>query len=199
LVIKPKTNEKVYTNIKDLITNKCTYCHSIKPNQLSGYSKPPRSITFDNEKEINNNIVKIKAVVADRSMPTGSITLNPSERTLIEKWTLNNQPVTTEKPPVVVKTAAEIITRKCAYCHSKTPDAASGYTKAPERLTFDSEKEMITEYDSIKEVIENNTMPINNITLTAQERITIIAWCNKQAQEEESKPIWSKIIRKLTP
>lgn len=198
-VIKAKTNEKVYTNIKDLVTAKCTYCHSIKPNHLSGYSKPPRNITFDTIQEVNNSITKIKSVVMDRSMPTGSIILSPSERELIEKWTLNNQPVNTEKPTVIVKTAPEIITRKCAYCHSATPDAASGYTKAPERLTFDNEKEMITEYDSIKEVIENNTMPINNITLTAQERITVIAWCNKQAQEEANKPIWSKIIRKLTP
>jgi uncharacterized membrane protein len=55
-----KTDDLDSSAVVALITKKCTSCHSINPKADSGYTKAPKSLTFDTIQEINVSITKIK-------------------------------------------------------------------------------------------------------------------------------------------
>ncbi|MFN4149846.1 MAG: hypothetical protein ACK4IX_02800, partial [Candidatus Sericytochromatia bacterium] len=133
----------------EIVTNKCTYCHSLTPNQASGRTKAAAGITFDTQSEIEAQMDLIKKVTfTTRSMPTGSITMTDEERSVIGLYGVNEVIVPKK---LEVKDAPSIITRKCTYCHSTTPDPDSGYKRAPEGFTLDSVDEMIAHSDDIYE------------------------------------------------
>ncbi|MFN8671953.1 MAG: hypothetical protein U0457_07720 [Candidatus Sericytochromatia bacterium] len=192
----PSTELDKNNPINKIIIQRCAYCHSITPNSASGYTKAPRNIIFDSDKEINDNSDLIKKVVADKSMPIGNISMPDNERDIIKNWVLNNSNSVTQNTPKI-KLATDIITQKCTYCHSANPDPSSGYTKAPKNRTYDSIQEMEADHDDIGDVVYRQKMPIKGITMTTQERNIIVAWADEKEKEEEQKPFWSRLIGKL--
>lgn len=185
LVTQPVTEIKT---AQDVITKKCAYCHATTPDPASGYAKAPMSITFNSEQEMLSNISKInQSALVNKSMPIGNITLTDTERTSISDWIKANSATN----PVVVKTKTpiELITEKCAYCHATTPDPSSGYTKPPKRVVFDTEKEITDSHNSIHSTIQKKEMPINNITMTDQERAIVLQWAEK-IEADEKKQSW---------
>ncbi|MFN8672018.1 MAG: hypothetical protein U0457_08045 [Candidatus Sericytochromatia bacterium] len=168
----------------ELVTNKCTYCHSIKPNIDSGYKAPPRNITFDSQKEIESQMDIIKKVTfIDKSMPVGKITMSDEERNIIGLF--GNQTQVSNK--LEIKDAPNIITRKCSYCHSSSPDKSSGYSFAPEGFSLDSTQDMINKAKSIKkETIIKRSMPINPVTMTEEEREIVKKWLDTQVSSSSN-------------
>lgn len=162
----------------EVVTNKCTVCHSIKPTD-TGRTKAAAGITFDSEKEILAQMDMIKKVTfTNRSMPTGKITMTDDERNVIGLF--GNQAQATPVK-LEIKDAPSVITRKCASCHSLTPDPTSGYTSAPEGFKVDSQQEMISQAREIKkETFTKRSMPVGNITITEEERSIIASWCDQQ-------------------
>lgn len=184
----PVSQQTQVSTATDTITKKCTYCHATTPDSSSGYSTAPMSITFNSEQEMLSNISKInQSALVNKSMPIGNITLTDTERTSISDWIKANSATN----PVVVKTKTpiELITEKCAYCHATTPDPSSGYTKPPKRVVFDTEKEMTDSHNSIHSTIQKKEMPINNITMTDQERAIVLQWAEK-IEADEKKQSW---------
>ena len=160
----------------EIVTNKCAYCHSIKPNPASGRTKAAAGITFDSPKEIENQMDLIKKVTfVTRSMPI-DITITEEERNAIG---LFGQTEITS-PKFEIKDAPAIITRKCTYCHSATPDPDSGYRRAPENFKIDSLQEMINKAQSIKKETLNKSMPVGKITMTEEERALVGQWADQQ-------------------
>lgn len=184
LVIQPVAETKT---AQEIITQKCAYCHATTPEASSGYSKAPMSITFNSEAEMISNLSKInQSTIVDKSMPIGNITLSEAEKTSISDWIKSKS----DTNPIVVKskTPTELIIAKCTYCHSAKPDPSSGYTKPPKRLTFDTEKEMTDKHDSIHSTIQKREMPIDNITMTDQERAIVLQWAEKIETDEKNQP-----------
>lgn len=174
------------------ITEKCAYCHATTPNSASGFSSAPMAITFNNEEEMVSNISLInQAAIVNKSMPIGGITLSDTERTSISEW-IKSKSATN---PVIVKakTPTELITQKCTYCHSATPDSSSGYTKAPKSIVLDTEQEMTDKHDDIHSVIQKREMPIDNITMTDQERAIVLQWAEKIEDEEKKQSWWYRL------
>lgn len=86
----PSANLAAIFDIKkasEIVTNKCTYCHSINPNPASGRTRAAAGITFDSQQEIESQMDLIKKVTfTTRSMPVGNITITEEERALIGQW-----------------------------------------------------------------------------------------------------------------
>lgn len=174
------------------ITQKCAYCHATIPNSASGFSSAPMSITFNNEAEMVSNISLInQAAIVNKSMPIGGITLSDTEKTSISDWIKSKS--ATNPVTVKIKSATELITQKCTYCHSTKPDSSSGYTKAPKNIVFDTEQQMIDKHDDIHSIIQKKEMPIDNITMTAQERAIVLQWSEKIELDESNQSWWYKL------
>lgn len=162
----------------DIVTNKCASCHALKPSADSGYTSAPRNIVFDTPKEIEAQMEIIKKVTfTNRSMPTGKITMTDEERNVIGLF--GNQQAVSGK--LEIKDVPALITRKCSYCHSLTPDKSSGYFSAPEGFRIDSEQDMINKSQKIKkETLLKRSMPINPISMTEEERQLVGQWADQQ-------------------
>lgn len=97
---------------------------------------------------------------------------------------LTSNPPVTGNPSVVpiadFTKATDLITQKCAYCHSANPNPASGYRSPPRGIIFDSVAEINLRAIQIKNVVSSGAMPRRPMTMTAAERSTIVQWANNQ-------------------
>lgn len=172
-----------------IMTQKCAYCHSLHPASSSGYSSAPRGLALDTLQEVTNNLTNIKRYVQSGSMPIGGITLTFQERSQILNWlpSSNTTPSsasptpTPTPPPIQALTAPEMIAAKCSYCHSRTPDPSSGYSRSPGGIAFDTTQEMQSRTGGIAETVSGGEMPPrrSGITLTSQEKQTILNWASQ--------------------
>lgn len=170
-------------DIMPVITQKCAYCHSTHPNAASGYTTAPRALNLDTQDEVIASLTQIKRYVQYGSMPIGGITLSDTERAQILAWVPSGAPAPDPAATAEPLTGPELITVKCAYCHSRTPDPTSGYTRAPGEsggITFDSPEEMRWQRGSIRSSIREGEMPPRKITLTSEEKQIILDWTNSQ-------------------
>lgn len=206
------------TAFMTVMTQKCAYCHSVQPNPASGYPSAPRALTLDTLDEVNANLSKIQTYVANGSMPLSPISLTESEKSQILAWNpdaatgsgdnltlpdlgsgLGSDPNADPTASAAPLAAPEIITQKCAYCHSSNPDPSSGYTKAPGGFFFgvklDTEAEMQDQHDDIQKEVSKGNMPPSNgpITLTSEERQTILDWCDQQ-EAAEGTSWWQRLF-----
>lgn len=145
----------------EVVTNKCTVCHSIKPTE-GGRTKPAAGITFDSEKEILDQMNLIKKVTfTNKSMPIGGVTMTEDERSVIGLFGAQT-PVATTK--FEVKDGPALITQKCSSCHSL------------------SQQDMINQAGKIKQVtFIQRSMPAGSVSITDEERSIIANWCDQQS------------------
>lgn len=85
------TNESVktagFTEIKQIITARCTACHSQAPTQ-AGFASAPLGVMFDTDDQILSQALKIhQQSVLSRAMPIANLTgMTDTERNLINGW-----------------------------------------------------------------------------------------------------------------
>lgn len=84
-----------YFQVKSVITQKCTYCHSTTPNSNSGYTSPPERLVLDSDQQIKNNANRIYREVFSGSMPPpgSAVTLTSEETSLINSWYKAGSPI----------------------------------------------------------------------------------------------------------
>ena len=83
-----------FAQIRSIIAQRCTTCHSSKPTQ-AGFSSAPAGIMFDTPAQIKAQAAKIKAqAVSSHQMPLGNMTnMTDKERALVGAWIAAGAPL----------------------------------------------------------------------------------------------------------
>ncbi len=78
---------------------------------------------------------------------------------------------------VTTRQAYAIVQRRCAQCHSKTPQF-EGFTSAPLGVELDSEEQLLQRAERVYQTVDRlRIMPLGNVTqMTVNERQQIAAW-----------------------
>ncbi len=81
------TDKVTFTQAREVITKRCTTCHSAKPTD-DIFSVAPVGVMFDTSEQIKMRIDRIRdRVVINRTMPLGNKTkITEEERQLLGKW-----------------------------------------------------------------------------------------------------------------
>jgi uncharacterized membrane protein len=66
-----------------------------------------------------------------------------------------------------------LITRKCAVCHSLSPQNGGS---PPNGLTLETLAEVRTHLTAIRQVVRSGRMPLGNISLSAEEKNQLLSW-----------------------
>ena len=86
--VSPVTGEAVsFTEVKQIVANRCTACHSQNPTQI-GFAAAPMGVLLDTDAQLltQANAVYQQSVVA-RAMPLGNLTgMSDEERDKINRW-----------------------------------------------------------------------------------------------------------------
>lgn len=83
----PSADAIAFADVKDVINNRCTECHSATPTNAA-FRTAPAGVILDTAEEIQTNAPRIVAqAVQTKVMPLGNLTqMTDDERSLIGKW-----------------------------------------------------------------------------------------------------------------
>ena len=84
------TVDVAYKDIKNIITSRCTPCHSAIPTQ-AGFATAPAGILFDTDEQVHSMATLIhQQAFTSKAMPIGNLTgMTDQERELINAWVKN--------------------------------------------------------------------------------------------------------------
>lgn len=76
-----------FNQVKQVIDQRCTVCHSASPTQ-PGFAAAPKGVAFDTPAEISSQAQTIhQQTVVSKAMPIGNLTqMTDEERALIDQW-----------------------------------------------------------------------------------------------------------------
>ncbi len=83
----PAGSEVSFADVQDIVTQRCTTCHSGSPTQ-AGFTSPPKGVVYDTAEQIRSQaeIIHQQAVVS-KAMPIGNLTnMTDDERKMIADW-----------------------------------------------------------------------------------------------------------------
>ena len=86
-----------------------------------------------------------------------------------------------EAPTVSTTEAMAIIAARCLPCHSANP-SNDAFPVAPQGVMYDEPEQVMAKLDEIKaRVVDNQTMPLGNLTnMSDEERVLLGAWIDQQ-------------------
>ena len=101
LSLPPRSNvaledipEVSFAEVRRIIDERCTVCHSKSPT-FEGFNRPPAGVVFDNLRDIQRSIRRIRTqAVTSRSMPLGNTTeMTDAERQTLSNWMAHGAPL----------------------------------------------------------------------------------------------------------